>query len=265
MSLLKRRFREELHPLLTWGITLFLTSLALMLFGRLIYDIQLTEGLDQILGKMPPMVRNMFGGGPIQGAPYLYIIGMAFDTLAPILLLVYTSLTVLGFYTREAGQGNLEFLFSLPIKRSKLIAQRILVFFSYLAMLQVLFALGVILGAQMTGLKIDYNALTWAVVDLYLLFVCIGGLAFLLSLTTNDYSRGMLLVLGILLGLFVLNIGVGDVKSVLAYLNPFHYYDAAAILRELTVPWLEMCGFALTGLVFWGAGIGLYIRKQISS
>lgn len=263
MSLFKRRFREELPPLVTWGITLFLTGLALVLAGLFIDKAQIANDFNTILQKMPPVARNMFGGDISSRFSYLYLLGMAFDTIAPILLVIYTSLAALGLYTREAGQGNLEFLFSLPIDRFKLIAQRILVFLLDLAILHILFALGVMFGSLATGLKVDLVALAWASFDLFLLSFCVSGLAYLLSLSTNDYSRGVLVVLGIMLGLLLLNMGVGDAKNLLARFNPFHYFNAARIFRDLTVPWLEMLGFTLAGLVLWAAGIGIYTRKQI--
>lgn len=263
MSLFKRRFREELPPLLTWGITLFLTGLALTLAGLFLDKTQIAESLNTIMQKMPPAFRKMFGSTMSTRFSSLYLLGMAYDTIAPILLVVYTSLAALGLYTREAGQGNLEFLFSLPIGRFKLITQRILVFLLDLAILHLLFALGVTIGALATGLKVDLAALAWATLDLFLLSCCLSGLAYLLSLSTNDYSRGVLVVLGVLLGLLLLELGLGDAKSVLMRLNPFHYFDAARIFMLLTVPWREMVGFTLAGLILWGAGIGVYVRKQI--
>ena len=132
-----------------------------------------------------------------------------------------------------------------------------------LAILHLLFALGVTIGATITGLQVGLAALTWATLDLFLLSFCVSGLAYLLSLSTNDYSRGILVVLGVLLGLLLLELGLGDAKSVLLYLNPFHYFDAARIFMLLTIPWREMLGFTLAGMVLWGAGILLYVRKQI--
>ena len=151
---------------------------------------------------------------------------MAYDTIAPILLVVYTSLAALGLYTREAGQGNLEFLFSLPIKRLKLIAQTDSGLPARSGNPAPPLRAGVILGALSTGLKLDFAALTWATFDLFLLSFCVSGLAYLLSLT-NDYSRGVLLVLGMLLGVAP-ELGLGDSKSLLP-INPYHYFNTAPI------------------------------------
>ncbi len=126
--------------------------------------------------------------------------------------------------------------------------------------------LGLIVGAFTTNLKLDYAALAGAAAS-FLLFTCfLSGLAFLLSLNVNDYSRGILLVLGVLLGLFVLNVGVGETAGGLAnikYINPFHYYNAARIFENGTIPWGNMLAFTLIGLVSWGAGMYWYTRKQI--
>ena len=62
MSLFKRRFREELPPLVTWGIILFLTGLALMLAGLFIDKMQIADSLNDDHPKDAAAVRNMFGG-----------------------------------------------------------------------------------------------------------------------------------------------------------------------------------------------------------
>lgn len=265
MSLIKRRFREELHPLISWGIALFLSGLVLMAAGSIFMNQkELTEGFSDIIKGLPNMAKNFLGGNLATNFSSMYLTGMAFDSIAPILILIYASLAALGLYTREAGQGNLEFLFSLPIARFKLITQRILVFLLDLAILHLLLALGTILGTAITGIKLDYSALAWALADLFLLNFCVSGLAYLLSLSTSDYSRGILLVLGIMVGLLILNMGLGsESKSVLAHINPYHYYKATDIFYGLAIPWLKMLGFALSGLAFWGVGTWWYMRKQI--
>ncbi len=263
MFLFKRYFREELPPLAAWGITLFLTGLVLALAGLLIDKMQIAESLKTLIQKMPPAVRKIFGGTMFVSFSTLYLLGMAYDTIAPILLVVFTSLSALGLYTREAGQGNLEFLFSLPIDRFTLIAQRILVFLLDLALLHLLFALGVAVGSLAADLRVEPATLTWATLALFLLSFCVSGLAYLLSLSTNDYGRGLLVVLGVLLGLLLLELGLGDAKNLLLGLNPFHHLDAARIFMFRTAPWRAMLGFTLAGLVLWGMGIGIYVRKQI--
>ncbi len=264
MSLFKRRFREELHSLLSWGITLFLAGLGIMLLGMVINKVNIAE-FGAIIDRMPAAIKNMFGGFfDAEMAVLLYLLGMAYNTIAPILLLVFISLAVLGMYTREAGQGNLEFLFSLPVSRWRLIAHRIAVLLLNLGLLLICLSLGTALGALLTGETLDPTQMAWANVQFFLLFFLLGGLAFLLSLTTADYSRGSLLVLGVLLALFLLNIGLGENgNSVLVTLNPFHYADVMRIFRGLSLPWREMLGFALSGLTFWGVGTYLYTHKQI--
>lgn len=263
MSLYSRRFRDEFHSTLTWSITLGLSGLAIMLFGLFLNNSDVTKSFSEIFKKMPSIMHNMFGTDQLNNFSSYYLLGMAFNTIAPLLLLVFSSLAILGLYTREAGQGNLEFLFSLPIGRLKLIGGRILVFLTSLGILQLCFCLGLAIGTLLIGDHPDVAAMIWAAADLFLLSFCLGGLAFLLSLATNDYSRGILLVLGVLLGLFVLNLGLGDNKGLLAYMNPYHYFDTSKIFTEGSVPWLNYLGFALSGLALWAGGIRIYVRKQV--
>lgn len=263
-SLFTRRFREEFHSLLSWSITIFLSGMAIILFGWFFTkNSDLARDFAEMAESMPPFFLQMLGGRDLADFSATFLMGMAFQTIAPLLLLVFSSLAIAGIYTREAGQGTLEFLFSLPVSRFRLIRSRILVFLANLGILHLLFYFGLITGILVMGKTPDYARLAWAAAGLFLFYFALGGLAFLLSLTMNDYSRGILLVLGILLGLFILNLGVADAESALSIPNPYHYLDAAPILRDGAVPWLNYLGFALSGLALWAAGIGIYVRKQI--
>jgi ABC-2 type transport system permease protein len=264
MLLFARRWREESRSLLVWGIALGLTAFFTMLLAKAFGNFEgIRRSLEEWMTTAPPMIRSMIGGEPGLTDPAFLILSTLFSTIAPVLVMIYTTLTVLGFYTREASQGNLEFVFSLPIERLHLAAGRLLVFLANLALIHLVFFLAASMGNLAVNGSISATGLALASFNEFLLFASLGGLAFLISLALNDYTRGTLVLLGFQLALFILNLAMSDTSGFLRALNPNHYYDTQTILSAAVAPWRDWLVLAGSALVFWGIGFRIYIRKQI--
>ncbi|NLG85409.1 MAG: hypothetical protein GX493_12580, partial [Firmicutes bacterium] len=135
MFLFVHRWREEARSLLGWALGAGLVSFAGVLFAAIFLDLEETARLlGEWLAKAPAPLRGLFGGeAVIAKAPTRLVLGTAFNAIIPALVLVYVCLAAAGIYTREAGRGNLEFLFSLPVDRFHLVLGRVLVFLVGLA------------------------------------------------------------------------------------------------------------------------------------
>lgn len=263
MALLLRRFREEGRSLVTWSLTVAVTSVAMLMVWLLLGNMNETARLlDRALADLPPVLRSMFGQISLAN-PSLFATTMLFGTAAPIVIMVFTAMAVPGIYTKDAGQGNLEFLFSLPIKRSSLAASRVSVFIVNLAVLHLILFIGAWAGALISGATPDLPAFASAAANAFLLNACLGGLIFLVSLFLNDYSRAILVALGVQMGLFLLNMGLETRGGVVSTLNPYHYYSAEQLLRNPGFPWAHSAVLIVAALVFWSAGVYAYIRKQV--
>ncbi|MBE3575469.1 MAG: ABC transporter permease subunit [Firmicutes bacterium] len=264
MLLFWRRFRAEASSLAAWSLGIGATGLGVAAFTLLAGNLrENAQVVEEFLTKMP-IFAQMLGGVAVSAhAPSAIAQSLVFTTIAPILLLIYTSLAVLGIFTRDASQGNLEFLLALPVRRSAWVVSRGLVFLVNLGILQAALVLGVAAGLRMAGEPADLAVLTKLALNLYALFACLGGLGFLISLFLNDYTRGLVLILGLQFGLFVLNIATEDRPWAAAALNPYHYYRGAQMLGRGGFPTGDVLLLAVLALAFWAAGTWQYTRKQI--
>ena len=265
MLLFVHRWREEAKPFLGWVISAGLVGFAVVLFAAIFLDLEETARLlEEWLARAPAALRGLTGGeAVIAKAPTRFVLGMAFNAILPALVLVYVCLAAAGIYTREAGRGNLEFLFSLPVDRFHLVLGRLLVFLVDLALIHFAISLGTGLGLLVTGARMELARAALAVLNQYLLFVYLGGLAFLVSLAFTDYTRVLLVSFALFFGLFVLNISQEGKGGVLSLLNPYHYYGATRILFEGSPPWRDYLVLSAAAVVAWAVGMRIYVRKQV--
>ncbi|MGQ9779525.1 MAG: hypothetical protein ACUVRM_06575 [Bacillota bacterium] len=264
MLLFAHRWREEARSLFGWTITAGLMSFAVVLFASVFIDLGETARLlEEWLAKAPPALRGLFGGeAAIANALVRFVLGAAFNAVIPALVLVYVSLAVAGIYTREASRGNLEFLFSLPVERLHLVVGRILVFLVDLAVVHLAIYLGAGCGLLAAGARMEMARTALALLNQYFLFACLGGLVFLISLSSTDYTKVLLVAFALFFGLFALNITQEGKEGLLYRLNPYHYYRAMQVIAGAS-PWRDCLVLAVAAIIAWTVGVRLYIRKQI--
>lgn len=264
MTLFWRRFREEFRPMATWSLTVALVSVLVFSVTLLLGNLkETTELLNNAISQMPPVIRAMFGGGVSFLQPDLIAQTMLFGTIAPIMMMVFVSLTVLGVYTKDAGLGNLEFLFSLPVKRIHLVMSRVGVFLADLALLHIILFGAACVGAVLFDVVPNVSGFALASLNSLVLYSCLGGLTFLISMAITDYSRGILVALGIQFLLFLLNSGFESRSWALTFWNPFHYFSAEQLFRTTATPWTGGLVLTAAAVVFWLLGVRIYIRKQV--
>ncbi len=284
MLLFARRWREESRTLLSWMITIGLVTFGVLVFAMVFVNLgETTRSFNEFITKAPPAVREIFGSEMVTNMGG-YVTGIVFNTILPGLVLVFACLSAAGIYTREAGQGNLEFLFSLPVARWHLATGRMLVFLTNLALVHLAIYIGAIGGMLAYGAPVDAVRLALSMCNQYLLYAAVGGLVFWISLAFTDYNKLLLIVMAIFFGLFVMKISVAPEQELpallrslgraiagreklpqgaLSVLNPFYYYDAAQILARGLARWWNYLVLAGATLVFWAGGIRTYVRKQV--
>lgn len=264
MTLFFRRFREEARSLLTWSVTVALTSVLTFSITALFSDFgEAAEMLNSMLAKMPAAVRSMFGGEIAHLNPDLLAQNLLFATIAPILMMVFSALTVIGIYTKDAALGNLEFLFSLPVKRLRLAACRVGAYLTNLTVLHVVLFGAACAGAFLFGIVPNTSAFALVSASSLLLSACLGGLIFWVSMSLADYSRGVLVALGLQFLLFLLNMGLESQSWVLTFWNPYHYYSVEHLTKAVPASWTNILVLFPAAIAFWFAGMVSYIRKQV--
>lgn len=265
MLLFTYRWRAEGKSLINWLITVSLVTCgAFMLFVSFINVDEIAQLFGEWLAKAPPALRNLMGGQLVVAEPAAFVSQIILQTILPGLILVYVCLSVAAIYTRDANEGNLEFLLSLPIKRYRVLAGRLLVFLVSLALLHVAIFASANFGLFICGKSANAARIALILLNQYLLFVCIGGLAFLISLASKDYSKILLITLACFFGLYSMNVFMDTNQDFASVINPFYYYNATEIYSTGLVPWRNFLVLTASSLFFWVSGIWIFSRKQIT-
>lgn len=262
LFLFRYHFRKEARALGTSALALGLTALLVSVLSQAL-NLEHTLKLFHKAFKKMPMLMRAIGGDLSFLDPSVVVTSALFTLVAPVFLVVYTTELAVGVYTREASNGTIEFLFSLPLKRLRLVTSKLLVLLANLAILSAVLALSVHAGLSLAGGRSDIAILAMLSISLFTLFACLAGIGFLISLAFTDHAKATLVVLGIGLGLFSLHALLEEGTNWLDWVNPYHYYAASSILRGDAFPWSQLGTLGLGAAIFWAGGMLLFVRKQI--
>ncbi len=267
MTLFKQQLKQEWVSILVWGLILagFQFTVAQM------WDVMRQTGslaeLEALIANMPEAMKAMVG----QGAAYATLNGWlqayAFSGFMSLPYVIFTGLFVAGIVTREMDRRTMEFLLSLPVARWQVLVYRWAGMVGALTVLHLFQLITVTLAVRSMGEEPLLAEYTWATLNSLLLFVALGSLMLLVSLSFDDYGRGVSVLLGLGLGLFFFHLGTADSEGALQSVRgmlPFAMYDAGPILSKAEVPVAHLLALAATALACLGLSVYLFQRKQVS-
>ncbi|MBI4282823.1 MAG: ABC transporter permease subunit [Chloroflexi bacterium] len=177
------------------------------------------------------------------------------------------SIAAASALAREIEKGTVFLLLARPLPRFHLVLAK---------------GAGLLLGlAALVGMALAGTALGVAISDLdqpvrlsrfflvscnaFLLFLSIGGYAFLISALSREGSRAIVLATGLTVAFFFEDF-VADLWEPLEFLGPwsiFHYYNPTSIVQQGAMPWnhaLVLLGVASGG---YAAAIAVFQRRDI--
>ena len=167
----------------------------------------------------------------------------------------------------EIDRGTIDLLFGLPVSRWRLYRCESAIFLVTGLIVISMGLLGNALGSlsQEPDSRPDPARLLVVVVNLYGLYLAVGGLAFLISSLANHRGRAVAAVFAILLASFLLNFlaQLWQPAEKLSFLSVLNYYRPMLILRDGGWPTMDLA--VLTGLaaILWIIGGLCFARRDI--
>jgi len=186
-----------------------------------------------------------------------------------VLALVWTQAIV--FCTRvpagEIDRGTIDLLLGLPVSRWQVYIAETVVFLGAGLLLLLMAMIGHRVGILSIAPE-DRPGLGTTlviVVNLYCMFVAVGGLAFMVSSIGYRRGRAIAVVFGILMFSFVLSflVQLWAPARALAFLSVLNYYQPLATVRTGDWPIGDMLALLAFGTVFWTAGGLWFARRDI--
>ncbi|MEO2019720.1 MAG: ABC transporter permease subunit [Fuerstiella sp.] len=265
-GLLRKIFLEVRWPVLFLGIGLALIMALLTgLLPKVLGDI------DKVFEKLPfikPLITALLGMDP--GEAFTAQMMQAFLWVHPTVLsllwaheLMYCSRMPAG----EIDRGSVDFLLGLPVSRWKLyLTETIGWILSGLFILSVGFS-----GHWLASSTLEPNmrpgafATFGVMANLMAVYLAVGGLAFLVSCSSDRRGRAVGIMFAILLMSFLLNFVAQfwDPAKTVSFLSVMQYYRPAIVIQSGQFPVTDVGILLGVAFVFWIAGGVIFRRRSI--
>lgn len=167
----------------------------------------------------------------------------------------------------EVDRGTIDVLLGLPVSRWRVYLCETAVGILAGVVVIAMGLLGNVLGNLATpqDARIDPGHLATLVVNLYCLYLAVGGLAMVVSALSDRRGRAVAVAFGIVVASFVLNFlaQFSQIAKSLSFLSLLSYYRPLLILREAAWPVSDMIVLAASGALLWGIGGVIFARRDI--
>jgi ABC-2 type transport system permease protein len=253
--------------------------IVLLVFGGLVlFEILFMRAMGEIPAETGqsilqiPVLRNMIkllvGADLLENLTATSLMSIGF--IHPLLLTLNWAL-LLTVCTRviagEIDRGTADLLLTLPVSRISVYTSVSAVWISAGLLISYAPLLGAMLGEQRYWLwqPLQYDKLAILCVNLFAMYLAVGGITMLASATATRRGPAIGAVLAALLASFLLNflaqywkeVEVLDVFSIL------HYYKPLPVVRTGHWPVRDIAILCAIGAVAWMAGLIYFRRRDI--
>ena len=267
-GLLIKTMREVWFGTLVFGFALALFQ-ALLAYILPTFYTQLAETLGQL-----PFVQAIFEG--LLGTDLGGTVGPAamtsFAWVHPIVLALIWAHEI-TFCTRmpagEIDRGTIDVLLSLPISRIRMYLCETTVWAGSGLVVVLMGLLGNWIGGRFVPDEFQRTPkqLTIVVLNLYCLYLAVGGGAWLVSALSDRRGRAVGIIFGVVLASFLLNFLAqfwGPAEG-LSFLSVLTYYRPLRIVQNSAWPIADMLVLTIVGAAFWLGGAIVFTRRDIST
>lgn len=264
-SLFMRGLRDRRLSLAIWIICLVL--LALMM--ALLFSSVKSFNMDQFLEKMPESQRNLikaFAGEDLDFSnPAVYLHGRLFNLFAPLLLLILAISLGSDSLAGEESRGTLDLLLSAPLRRRRAVLEKFATMCAALAVASFAFYLGLVAGALMIKMDINYLYLAETTLSMLLLAVAMGSLGMLVGSASGNKG----LAVGIAAGLAAASWLLSMLSDIIEWIKPwrrlsvFYYYIGNYPLKY-GLDWVHVLVLVALAVVFLGATLYFFERRDLA-
>jgi hypothetical protein len=255
-----------------WPLTLLFGIALLAVKALLTYILpQIQAGLAGAIDEVPfvrPVLTAMLGTE--LGAQITSRTMQAFLWVHPIVLaLVWAHEIVLctRWPAGEIDRGTIDILLGLPASRRAVYFCESVVWLGSGALILSMGLLGhrMATPAMPPEMRPGLPRAMLVEVNLYCVYLAVGGIAFLVSALSDRRGRAMAIVFGIVLGSFLLNFlsQFWPPAKQIAFLGVMQYYQPAQILQSGTPPLRDIAVLLSVGASAWLLGGEIVCRRSI--
>lgn len=230
MNIIKREFKANFLGFLIWIVALGLLYFA----ASAEYEVFATN--EEVLDFMnDPTMQQLFSllGSDTTDitTPQGYLSLVSFYIYLP--MAIYSGLLGSGIISKEEKNKTAEYLFTLPVKRNKVLASKLLVATVYSLLLNVILLSWCYyaFGRLGTTHALDIFVINM-MIGIFIIQLIFLSLGLLLSSALKQYKKSGSITVGILIGTFMISMlsGLTDKADFLKYFTPFKYYTTSDMM-----------------------------------
>lgn len=256
----------------TWPTTVFLACAFCLVTFLLTFVLpQFQKEMGDLLAQLP-LVKSMLSAlmGIDVEDEFTARVLQSLVWVHPVVLAILWTHAIM-FCTRlpagEISAGTIDFLLSLPVSRRTVYCCESLMWVLSGLVLALLGVSGHLAGAWAGSMqnRPGLVVILFVVMNQYGLYLAVGGVTCLLAAMSNRRGRAAAVVVGIVLGSFLLNFlsQFWQPAEKLAFLGLLEYYRPAEIVREGELPMGDLVVLVLIAVATWVSGGVIMVRRSI--
>ena len=177
---------------------------------------------------------------------------------------LFAAILGIGMLSKEEQNGTAEFLLSHPVKRSRLISEKLLALVAQILIFNAAQVAVTALSILAIGEEVDVGKLALIFLSFLILHLEVAAISFGISSALRRGGIGIGLGIALLFYFVSLASGVSESLEFLKYLTPFSYTSGSYIIEHTSLEWkYVIIGAVLTaGSII--AAYAVYNKKDIS-
>jgi ABC-2 type transport system permease protein len=250
MNMILRELRTNLIPLIVWSLSLgaiiFIAFVEYQAYNN-------NPAMNDFLEAFPPGMLAAFG---MNSSNLTTVAG--FTSMMSIYfyltLAIHAGLLGSSIIGKEERDKTAEFLFTLPVKRNQVLLSKLVAAVVNLLVFNVFSMVMLILASLRYEPEDSFYDFVWVLSGglfmLQLIFLSVG---MALSSFMKDHKKPGQIVLGLILGTWTLSsiVNMFDKVDFMKYFTPFKYFEAGALLDNLSYEWVYLgitAGIVIAGI-----------------
>ena len=263
--MLKKEFKFNFKSFIIWTSILIVMFLIVFLIYPYIVTDDTMASLDEMLKVFPSDVLKAFNmdiTSITTAYGWLKTEGFMF-----VLLIVglYSSILGSNILLKEENDKTIEYLGTLPIKRCKIITNKIIVGITYIVSMTLTLGVFNYIALLISGV---FNQLEYILLSITPLFI--GIPLFMLNLFISTFMHKTKKTIGISLGLvflfYILNV-LSELSSNVEFLKYFSVYtlsDIRGVISNVAINPINIAVFLLISIIFMSLSYIRYDKKELA-
>ncbi len=255
----KREMKVNFKSFLIWGISL---SLLLVLIFAIYPSISDKIEFDDMMKNFPPELLKSFNFDVVSISTVFGWYASEGFTIVSLIVAMYAAVLGASIILKEESDKTIEFLYSKPVSRGKILLSKLSSGGLYVVFLNILIMVITGIGFVLSD---DMHTVKWLLLTLSPILIGLGAfvISAFVSLFFKKTRKAMGVALGIIMGMYVVNMiaKMSDNVEFLKYFTPFGYIDSADIVTNGALPLCSIVVVIIIIVFVWGLWFR-YERKE---